>query len=297
MSSRGAPVARRRMPRGSATAVPQAGSAVLDVDGDALDAVLAVLREREGLDLSGYRRTTLGRRVRNRMVSAGVRGTAEYLDRLRSDPAETSRLLERLTIKVSRFYRNPAAVEAVRSAVAAELSRAPRPLAVWSAGCGRGEEPYTLAMLVAGLGQEAAAPAVLATDIDEGALDAGRRGRYPPCALADVPAAARARWLAPAAGGAAAEVRPELRARVAFERHDLSRDEAPPRGGFDLVCCRNVLIYFDAPLQRRALRVVCDAIAPGGLLWLGEAEWPLDGVAARLALVDRPARLFRLEDR
>jgi hypothetical protein len=69
------------------------------------------------------------------------------------------------------------------------------------------------------------------------------------------------------------------------------------RGGFDLVSCRNTLIYFDGPLQQRALGVLCDAIAPGGFLWLGEAEWPAGGVAGRLALVNRQARLFRLEDR
>lgn len=265
------------------------------LDGDALDAVLAVVRERDGLDLGGYRRSTLARRVRNRMISAGVRGTAEYLDRLRSDPGETSRLLDRLMIKVSRFFRNVDAVAAVAEALADELARAPRPVAVWSAGCGRGEEPYTLAMVLAELGQRGAG-AVLATDLDTAALDAGRRARYAPQALRDVPPALRERWLAPVAGGAV-EVGPELRRLVSFERHDLSRGEAPRRGGFDLVSCRNTLIYFDAPLQQRALRVLCDAVAPGGLLWLGESEWPRDEVAARLAPVDRSARLFRLRGR
>jgi chemotaxis methyl-accepting protein methylase len=186
----------------------------------------------------------------------------------------------------------------VSDALQAELARAPRTLAVWSAGCGRGEEPYTLAMLLAALGQPAGAPAVLATDIDAAALEAGRRARYATDAVADVPAALRERWLAPAGvGGAALEVRPELRGRVAFERHDLARHVAPRRGGFDLVSCRNTLIYFDGPLQRRALGVLCDAIAPGGLLWLGEAEWPAGDAAARLTLVNRQARIFRLGDR
>jgi chemotaxis protein methyltransferase CheR len=282
------------MRRPSSAAIQQAGPVdATGAGGDALDAVLAILRERDGLDLSGYRRSTLARRVRNRMISAGVRGASEYVDRLRTDPGETPRLLERLTIKVSRFFRNPAAVAAVSEALAAELARRPRPLAVWSAGCGRGEEPYTLAMLLAELGQRDGAPAVLATDIDAAALDAGRRATYAADAVRDVPAPVRERWLAPAGAGALA-VRPELRGRVSFERHDLARDAAPRRGGFDLVSCRNTLIYFDTPLQRRALRVLCEAIAPGGLLWLGEAEWPSGDDAARLAPVDRHARLFRL---
>ncbi|HEX9049418.1 MAG TPA: CheR family methyltransferase [Anaeromyxobacter sp.] len=287
------------MPRASSAALQQAAAAAAaDLDGGVLDAALAILRERDGLDLSGYRRSTLARRVRNRMISAGARGPADYLERLRADPGETPRLLDRLTIKVSRFFRNPAAVAAVRAALAAELARAPRRLALWSAGCGRGEEPYTLARLLADLGQPDGAPAVLATDLDEAALAAARRARYAPDAVGDVPGALRERWVGPAdAEPGALEVRPELRARVSFARHDLVRDEAPRRGGFDLVACRNALIYFDPPLQQRALRVLCDAIAPGGLLWLGEAEWPAGDVAARLVPVSRQARLFRLEGR
>lgn len=297
--SRGRARRAPRMGRSSFAASQEVRSAdAAALDADALDAVLAVLRERDGLDLTGYRRSTLARRVRNRMISAGARGMAEYLDRLRTDPEETPRLLDRLTIKVSWFFRNPAAAAAVSDALAGELARAPRTLAVWSAGCGRGEEPYTLAMLLAALGQPGGAPAVLATDIDAAALEAGRRGRYATDAVADVPAALRERWLARLEGGAGAlEVRSELRGRVAFERHDLARDAAPRRGGFDLVSCRNTLIYFDGPLQQRALGVLCDAIAPGGFLWLGEAEWPAGGVAGRLTLVNRQARLFRLEDR
>jgi chemotaxis methyl-accepting protein methylase len=288
--------------------VPRAGSAetqapverarVAELDPDALEPLLALLRERDGLDLSGYRRATLARRVRNRMISAGAAGLDEYLARLRADPGEAARLLDRLTIKVSRFYRNRAAVQVVARALAAEVALAPRPLAAWSAGCGRGEEPYTLAILLADLGQGAAAPRVLATDIDPAALDAARAARYGPEALGEVPEPVRDRWLAPEGPpeNRAYRVVPELRDRLAFRRHDLARDPPPRRGGFDLVACRNVLIYFDPPLQHRVLATLCEALAPGGLLWLGEAEWPAGDAAGRLVPVDRPARLFRLAE-
>jgi chemotaxis protein methyltransferase CheR len=264
---------------------------------DALGPLLALLHERDGLDLTGYRRATLARRVQNRMISAGDATLAAYLDRLRSDPGETMRLLDRLTIKVSRFHRNPESLETLRRALGAELARSPRRLAVWSAGCGRGEEPHTLAIVLAELGQPAGPPAIVATDLDPGALADAAEAAYGEAALQDVPPSIRSRYFAPIAGLAVAgwRVAEAARRRVRLERHDLARADHPPEGGpFDLVACRNTLIYFDPPLQRRALALLVRALAPGGLLWLGEAEWPSGREALRLRTVDRRARLFRL---
>jgi chemotaxis methyl-accepting protein methylase len=264
---------------------------------DELDRVLAIVREREGVDFSGYRRSTLARRVSNAMIAAGAAAVGAYLERLRDDPAESTRLLDRLTVKVSRFYRDRTAVEALSRALGAPGARGGRPPAAWSAGCGRGEEPYTLAILLAELGDPAAGPrAVLATDLDGAALAAARIGRYPGEALAEAPAHVRERWMEPLAVPGAFAVSPELRRRVAFARHDLARDGVPSGAPFDLVSCRNTLIYFDPPLQRRVLGVLCDALRPGGLLWLGEAEWPSGPVAKQLTPLVPQARLFRLDE-
>src|SRR5512141_1348100 len=137
-----------------------------------LGQVLDLVRERKGLDFGGYRAATLLRRARNRLIAANVRSLPEYLERLRDDPAEADALVERLTVKVSRFYRDAATFDALRAALAARLAGGPgRPLEAWSAGCGQGEEPYSLAILLAGLGQApSGAPDVLATDIDPAAL-------------------------------------------------------------------------------------------------------------------------------
>lgn len=268
------------------------------VDPAALESLLEVLLERDGLNLSGYRRSTLARRVQNRVIASGEPTLAAYVARLRADPAETALLLDRVTIKVSRFFRNREAVLAVSRALAGAVGRGPRRLRVWSAGCGRGEEPYTLAMVLADLGQLAAGPpAVVATDVDPGALEAARRATYDPAALEEVPPAARARWFGPvlSPAGPRWRVAEEIRRRVSLERHDLARAVRPAWGGpFDLVACRNTLIYFDPPLQHRALTLLCASLVPGGLLWLGEAEWPAGPSAARLVALDRRARLFRL---
>lgn len=267
-------------------------------DAAALSDVLEVLRVRDGLDLSGYRRATVERRIRNRVISAGAPSLAAYAERLRADAAESARLVERLTIKVSRLFRNAAAFEALSVALAADVDVAPRRLTAWSAGCACGEEVYSLAMVLAELGQPGGGPpAVVGTDVDPGALAAAREAVYAEAALAELPAPVRNRWLERAPPAAWRPV-PAVRARAAFERHDLARAARPPGSGrFDVVACRNTLIYFDPPLQRRAFALLCEGLAPGGLLFLGEAEWPPPELAPRLRPLDRRHRLFRLEAR
>jgi chemotaxis methyl-accepting protein methylase len=256
--------------------------------------ILGALRDWRGVDFDGYRTSTVLRRVRNRMISARARSMAEYLDRLVRDPREADALLERLTIKVSRFFRDAASFEALRRALPAVCAaRGAGGLRVWSAGCGQGEEAYSLAMLLAEEGAHASRH-VVATDIDPAALAAAARGSYSVEALAEVPAALRERYFVrdPAAG--TCRVVPEIRARVELRAHDLAGSAAAPDGRrFDVVCCRNVLIYFGPPLQLHVERLLVRSLAPGGLLWLGEAEWPLPEIAAQLEVVDRKARLFR----
>jgi chemotaxis methyl-accepting protein methylase len=230
----------------------------------------------------------------NRVLSAGAQTLEGYLAHLRGDPREVGALLERLTIKVSRFYRNPAFVPALVAALAHRASTVgARPLRVWSAGCGRCEEAYTLAIVLAELGQPLVAGQVVGSDLDPAAIRAAAAARYPDEALVDLPPLLRARHLQPSAPGHPNVVREGIRARVRLVVHDLTTAEAPPGGGFDLVACRNTLIYFRPEVQARAERVLLRGLAPGGLLWLGEAEWPSAAAARLLEPVDAPARLFR----
>jgi chemotaxis methyl-accepting protein methylase len=255
--------------------------------------LVGLVARRTGVDLRGQRPAVLARRAAGRIGTCGARSTSDYLGLLRSDAGEPWRLLERLTIKVSRLFRNPATFAAIAARVLPDLrrSRAGRPLRVWSAGCAHGEEAYGLAMLC-----DASGPgwSVLGTDVDRSALARARAATYPAALAADVPADLAARHLARRADGAVA-VRPELARRVRFEAHDLSA-AAPPSGDstFDLVACRNVLIYYVAERQAGILGLVLRSIAPGGYLVLGEAEWPTPAIAARLELVDRACRIFKL---
>jgi chemotaxis methyl-accepting protein methylase len=258
---------------------------------DLLSSVLALVERRRHLDLTRYRRPTLSRRLANRMIAAGAASDEAYWRLLEDDPEEIDRLLTALTIKVSRFYRNAPVFDALRTTVIPELRHraGAGALRVWSAGCANGEEAYTLALL-------AAPPAWIdATDIDEPALAAARAGRYPPASLAELPlelAGPLGDWTSAGAGGVTVDAR--LRARVRFSWHDVAQRSLPPPGGpYHLVCCRNVLIYLTPEAQRTATAVLVENLCPGGVLCLGEAEWPVGEHGAELEVIDRRTKLFR----
>ena len=259
---------------------------------DTIPIVLQLVRERTGFDFSQYRVATLQRRIQNHMVSTGTSVPAEYIALLQSSDEATHALLERLTIKVSSFYRNPVTFDELRRTALPDLIalRNGRPLRVWSAGCSRGEEAYTVAMLLEEAGVEGT---VLATDIDQSALRDADSGIYDSRSIATLPSELAERYLEPAllTGRTGFAVRSNIRNRVLFQRHDLTQHPAP--GQFDLICCRNVLIYLQRDLHHAVLRKLRDAVTAGGLLCLGEAEWPTSDIMATLTPFPRKTRLFR----
>jgi chemotaxis methyl-accepting protein methylase len=261
-----------------------------------VDAVVDILRSRTGVDFASYRAAMLERRIANHLASSGAGSVAEYLGLLRTMPAEPFRLLERITIKVSRFYRHAPAFDHLRDVVLPALARARggEPLRIWCAGCGAGEEPYTLAMLMEKAGIDGS---IEATDIDASALNEARSGLYPLTSTAELPAALAAEYLEPivAGGQPVYRVHEDLRARVRFTHHDVTSDVAAPgKGPFDLVSCRNVLIYLQRPAQLSATRRLIDVIREGGVLSLGEAEWPSSDLMDRIEPLSHRTRLFRL---
>jgi chemotaxis methyl-accepting protein methylase len=274
-------------------------------DEAAFQSVLTLVRERAGTDFSYYRSSTVRRRVQNRMVSLGARSVAQYLAILASCLDETVSLIERITIKVSRFYRNAGTFDVLRQQVMPALARdrSPGPVRAWSAGCGNGEEPYSLAMLL----DEARLDGwVEATDVDGNALKTAEAGLYPAPSAAELPPELAGRYLETVVhrNQECRRVRDPLRSRVRFSRHDLTtatggicetNSNGLPFPGdmvFDLICCRNVLIYFQRSVQERVLHMFCAALAPRGFLCLGEAEWP-SAALGPLEVLDQKARVFR----
>ena len=168
---------------------------------------------------------------------------------------------------------------------------------VWSAGCASGEEPYTIAMLLAEAASEIGRPEwfsdvrIDATDVDRVSLERTRAARYPVDAMVDLPAPLLERWCR--RDGDAWVVSDALRRAVAVHAVDLGRDR-PPAPVYDLICCRNVVIYFGRDVQERLFERFTDALAPGGYLVLGKVE-TLVGVARdRLRLIEPRERIYQM---
>jgi chemotaxis protein methyltransferase CheR len=196
-----------------------------------------------------------------------------------SDPLRRGPLLDRLvdevTVNETFFLRHAEELDAIEwPAMAARAAAAGRgAVRVWSAACSSGEEPYSLALLAAeALGSARSPVDILGTDISGTALGRARRAVYNARSVRLVSPARRERWFAPIGGGLS--VGADLRAVVRFERHNLVRDPIPPGGEapFDLIVCRNVLIYFDAPTVTRIRAALSEALMPGGRLLLGTVD-------------------------
>jgi len=265
-------------------------------DAHFLGSVLDVVRARTGVDFACYRAAMLERRIANHFASSGATSNEDYLRRLQGSPAAAFRLLERITIKVSRFHRHAPTFQYLLDTLLPQLARERKgePLRIWCAGCGEGEEAYTFAMM---LGKAGIDGYIEATDVDATALNVARAGIYPLNAAVELPAALAAEYLEPVVANhqPGYRVHDNLRARVRFTRHDITSDASPPGNEpFDLVSCRNVLIYLQRAAQARAMHRLLNAARENGVLCLGEAEWPLPEIEAELEPLPHKTRLFRM---
>src|SRR6185503_2235216 len=158
--------------------------------------VLEILRARTGVDFASYRPAMLERRITRHFATSGATSSEDYLRQLQGSPAAAFRLLENITIKVSRFYRHAPTFDHLGAGLLEQLARerVGRPLRIWCAGCGAGEEAYTLAMLLERAGVDGF---IEATDVDSTALNRARAGIYPISSTVELPAALVARYLEP----------------------------------------------------------------------------------------------------
>ncbi|HEX5819773.1 MAG TPA: protein-glutamate O-methyltransferase CheR [Gemmatimonadales bacterium] len=265
------------------------------VDEAGFTAFARELSTRTGVALDAYKPRCLARRIAVRMRACAVHTYDAYLDVLDGQPAELERLHAALTINVTRFFRNPEVWVAL-ARVLPSLFVQPREVRAWSAGCASGEEAHTLAILLAQAAEELGRPEWLervrvdATDIDRDSLLRTRAGRYRAAALVEAPAGLVRRWFRE--DGDAMLVDPALRARIDVRAHDLTGDPAPS-ARYDLIACRNVVIYFDRTMQERLFTALHDALHPGGYLVLGKVETLVGAARERLELVDIRERIYR----
>ncbi len=217
------------------------------------DALLDYLKRSRGFDFSGYKRTSLERRIRKRMGEIGIDAFGEYLDRLEVHQDEFAHLFDTILINVTSFFRDRPAWDYLASDVVPRLLESrgeSERIRVWCAGCASGEETYTVAIVLAeALGVDAYTDRVkiYATELDEDALAQARLGAYGPKAIEPVPQELRDRYFE--RGDQHYSFRKELRRTIIFCRNDLTQNA--PISRIDLLVCRNTLMYFNAETQER----------------------------------------------
>jgi chemotaxis methyl-accepting protein methylase len=249
-----------------------------------------------GFAVEAYKDKCVRRRIAVRMRACGVHTYADYQALLERSPTEYERLRDALTINVTRFYRNADTWNLLRRDLIPRLCAASGEIRVWSAGCSSGEEAYTVAILAAehldraGRSTELDRLVVDATDVDRSSLERAQAARYRPENLAEMPPELVDRYLEPV--GPELQVVARVRRRVLVRRVDLNSSPAPRRD-YHMVVCRNVLIYFDRPMQERLLQTFTDSLVPGGYLVLGKVETLFGTVRDRLLLVDPRERVYR----
>jgi chemotaxis protein methyltransferase CheR len=250
--------------------------------------VMQLVFRHMGLDCRHYKLAYLKRRMGIRMRATRRLTFEEYAQLLEQDPEEFAILLDRLTINVSHFFRDYNVFKQLSNLVVPRLRQKP-PISIWSAGCANGEEPYTLSIMM-----QEAMPSylpweILATDVDPACLERAGRGVYKSQSLAEVPLNLKNRYFS--GGEDQWHISPEIKKRVKFQLGDLTG--SLPKGPFDLIICRNVLIYFVSELQERLYRNYYNILKPDGFLVLGKTETLLGDVRNLYQVVDLRERIFQ----
>jgi two-component system CheB/CheR fusion protein len=262
--------------------------------GEALrDEIRVLVRNAVGVDFNDYKPASFERRLARRMALRELTQLEDYAALLRASRPEVEALYEDLLVRVTSFFRDPQAFDALKAKVFPRiLDHKPdgAPIRVWVPGCATGEEAYSIAMALLEFAEETRRTTpiqVFATDVSERTIDKARAGVYAESALRDVSEERRRRYFARVENGY--RVAKTLRDLCVFVRHDLARD--PPFSKLDLVSCRNVLIYFGTALQKKVLATFHYALNEPGFLLLGRSE-NLAAFARLFSTVDRVNKVY-----
>ena len=218
--------------------------------------IMGVLRSSVAVDFREYKAPSFDRRLSRRMALRHVEGHEQYLDLLRRDPDEVRALAEDALVHVSSFFRDPTAFETIKTGIFPEILRHKAdeaPIRIWVAGCAAGEEVYSLAICLLEFLRDSPREhpiQIFGSDVSELSIGKARAGRYADGAMRGVSDERRRRFFTKTDAGY--RINKNVRDLCVFVRHDLGRD--PPFSRLDLVSCRNVLIYFEAALQKRVLQ-------------------------------------------
>lgn len=261
--------------------------------------VLILLRAHTGHDFSFYKKNTLYRRIERRMNVNQISNVARYAQFLRERPSELDLLFKELLIGVTNFFRDKEAFQALRHKALPELLKSKTgggSLRIWVPGCSTGEEPYSIAILVRecleDLGLDGKVKVqIFATDIDKDAVEKARQGVYPPSIIHDVAPERMRRFFLKEDG--MYRIHKQIREMIVFAPQNVIMD--PPFTKLDLLCCRNLLIYFTTELQKKIVPLFHYTLNPGGMLFLGSSE-TTGSFADLFTTVDNKWKIFRRKE-
>jgi two-component system CheB/CheR fusion protein len=281
---------------------PEAVANFLPTNGDIesnLKKIFSLIRSQTGHDFSDYKPNTINRRIQRRMAVHHIEDLNNYLLYIQKTPKEVEELFRDMLIGVTQFFRDQEAFSALEKIIIPKLflhKKSNNSIRIWSAGCSTGEESYSIAILLfeqmEALKQSFTIQ-IFATDIDGQAIATARNGVYPSSIAADITPARLARFFSPMNDGSGYRIHKDIRNMLIFSVQDLIKD--PPFSKIDLVCCRNVLIYLNAELQEKLIRLFHFALNPKGQLFLGTSESG-GNFSELFDVVDSKLKLFQKKD-
>lgn len=219
------------------------------------------------INLSAYKPNQLHRRILSLMSRVGVNSVEEYISLLKKDEKQRQKFLDFITINVTEFFRNPEIFDDFKTKVKEELIKGNSPLKVWSAACSTGAEPYSAAMIL-----DEMSPGVrhniIATDIDSTILERAKKGEYIESEIKNVKKEQINKYFT--IKDDKYIINPKIRSMVNFKKHDLILDRYDM--DFDIIICRNVVIYFNAEIKDEIYRKFNRSLKKNGLLFVGATE-------------------------
>jgi two-component system CheB/CheR fusion protein len=268
-------------------------------DTTALDLLLEKVYRDGGHDFREYKHGIVTRRLERRLIATGTKTYQNYMRFLDAHPEEYQRLAEDLTIKTSGFFRNPYTFQQVTRLVLPELVAYKRrqdefQLRMWSTACARGEESYSIAILLTeflGHSLPEFDISVYATDISQQALEEAQAGVYSAKDVESLTAPLLESYFS--YRSESYRVRNNIRRMLRFSHFDLTSTPKPPFLNLDCVFCCNVLIYLGDRLQERVMSMLYDSLANPGYLILGEAETPPNNLREKLGCLDGKAKIYK----
>lgn len=265
----------------------------IEKDGTGLKNILSIVRVSTGRDFSGYKASSITRRIQHRMAVNRFENNSDYLRYLKEQPSEINELMKDFLINVTSFFRDKEAFESLKNVIGDICNKKPEtsPIRVWIPGCSTGEEAYSIAMLLMECAEESKHHhdiQVFGTDLDPDTITFARTGLYPASISRDVDAERLKRFFNQI--DKSYQVKKDLREKIVFAVHDIVTD--PPYSRMDIVSVRNLLIYFDNELQKRIIPLLHYALNEHGILFLGTAE-TVGEVPDYFTTIDSKWRIYR----